>query len=213
MKNNETKLKMDEYLFLIPPTITFLITFGIRYHSNKDLSEDNSFWNLQMDIPVKVYTQKKIDSHLNLFLNFEIGYSGFIGSENELSKYLNIDRAIFTLKRNSQAPILSVYYLNGGIGVSILKSDFIPMISVNYGVYGQSTLFDIAYVNSSTPYQYNSILSKAHIGQDLTLELSFKIGKFFNTGYTFKNYKINSNISFLNNKYSIHYNSFGFTSF
>ncbi|MFZ1322241.1 MAG: hypothetical protein WAT71_11865 [Ignavibacteria bacterium] len=215
-KENEiktTKLKWEEYDYLISPTVGFAFTSGVGYHSNKDVSKNNPFWNLQMNIPVKVYTEKKMKSPFNVFLNFETGYSGFIGSENDLSNYLNIDRTLLKLERNSQGPILSEYYFNGGIGVSILNVDFIPMIAIDYGVYGQSTFFDLTYLSSSNPILGSNNLSKAHIGQGVTIELSIKIGKSFFSGYSFKSYKIKSELAFLNNVYSAHYFSIGLTSF
>lgn len=212
-EKKKTRQKMEEYKSLISPTTGFSTTAGIGYHSNNNNNSKYApFGNLQLNIPVKVYTQKKMDSPLNVFLNFELGYSGFIGNENDLAGYLNIDKSTYTLEKNSQGPILNEYYINAGVGISILKVNFIPMLSVNYGVFGQSTFFDLFYTSSSIKIQSNK-LSKIHIGQGLTLELSFKLGKSFLLGYSFKNYKINSSLSFLDNKYSAHCIIIGFTSF
>jgi len=214
-KNNQKK--WEEYDELISPTTGFTFTSGIGYNTNQNSSESASFWNLQMDIPVKLYTQKKLNSPLNVFLNFEGGYSGFIGTESQLYKYLNIGNSLYTLKRNTNGPPFSEYYVNGGVGVSILSQSLKPMLIFSYGVYGQSTLFNISPVsdpiNDPSNNLYGNILSQVHVGQGFNLEFSLKIGSAFIIGYAFKNYSIESNLYFLKNNYSAHYFNIGLSSF
>lgn len=213
VEQKEIKIKWEEYDKLIKPTTGFTFLSGIGYHSNQNSSIGAPFWNLQMDVPIKLYTQKKLNSPINIFLNFEAGYSGFIGTESELFKYLGIKNNLFNLERNNDGPILGEYYLNGGIGISMLSQSLKPMLAIYYGVYGQSTSFDITSGNDYVTYYYKDNLSALHLGQGLDIELSLKIGSSFIVGYAFKSYNIESNIYFLKNNYTANYFNIGLSSF
>lgn len=209
----EIQAKKKEYEDLVKPTTAFTFVAGIGYHINKNPSTNASFWNLQMEVPVKLYTQKKTMTPLNVFLNFDAGYSGFIGTENQLNKFLNIDDPSLVLNRVNSGPILGEYYLNGGIGLSLLSKTLKPMIAIYYGVYGQSSNFNLTSVSNPDIYYFERKLSELHIGQGFKIELSLKIGSSFIFGYSYNNYKIESNIYFLNNNYSAHYLNLGLSSF
>lgn len=213
VEQKEIQIKWEEYYNLIKPTTGFTFLSGIGYHSNQKPSTGAPFWNLQMDVPIKLYTQKKLNSPINIFLNFEAGYSGFIGTESELFKYLGVKNNLLTLERNSNGPILGEYYLNGGVGISMLNQSLKPMLSIYYGVYGQSTTFNITSVNNTNTYYFKEYLSAIHMGQGLDIELSLKIGSSFIIGYAFKSYNIESNVYFLNNKYTANYFNIGLSSF
>ncbi|MBK7256068.1 MAG: hypothetical protein IPI04_19690 [Ignavibacteria bacterium] len=212
-KQKEIKAKKEAYKNLIEPKTGFTLRPGIGYHSNKNASANAPFWNLEMDIPVKLYTQRKYESPLNVFLNFEAGYSGFIGTESELYKYLNVNNPVLTLKRSNSGPIIGETYLNCGVGVSILSESLKPMLAIYYGIYGQNTSFNLVSVNDPNSFSFEKYLSEFHIGQGFKIELSLKIGSAFIIGYAYKNYKIESNLYFLNNKYDAHYFNIGLSSF
>lgn len=212
-KQKEIKAKKEAYKNLIEPQTGFTLRPGIGYHSNKSSSVNAPFWNLEMDIPVKLYTQKKYESPLNVFLNFEAGYSGFIGTESELYKYLNVNNPVLTLKRSNSGPIIGETYLNCGVGVSLLSESLKPMLAFYYGIYGQNTSFSLVSVNNPNSFSFEKYLSEFHIGQGFKIELSLKIGSAFIIGYAYKNYKIESNLYFLDNKYGAHYFNIGLSSF
>lgn len=87
------------------------------------------------------------------------------------------------------------------------------MLAIYYGIYGQNTSFNLVSVNDPNSFSFEKYLSEFHIGQGFKIELSLKIGSAFIIGYAYKNYKIESNLYFLNNKYDAHYFNIGLSSF
>lgn len=210
----EQKTRKSDINQLLEPTVGLNFKSGVGFSSNSKNNTSGSslpFWNIEMDLPIKVYTVNNIDFPFNIFINISAGYSGFIGDSSKMLNFFNLEKSQFNIKKNTNGTVLGNYYVNTGIGFALLSNSVTPMISFSYGGYGVHTNFSV--LDASNIEYFENELSKNHFGHGFMAEFAVKFGSTFNIGYTYQNYQIQSSLYFLNNRYESHSVKLGVTSF
>lgn len=203
---------LENYHKLIYPNTGVIFSAGIGNNINTKINTDGYFWHLNLDVPVKLATIMPPGPAFTFFLNFDAAYQGMIGSSKDVGKYFKVD----SLVSLNNGPLVGEFYFSGGFGVGLLNKSVVPMFSVYYGLYGQHHGFELLNSqNNPSTLLINKEISKVLIGSGFKIELSIMIGKnpgFF-IGYSFRDYNINSDLDFLDNRYSGNFINLGIINF
>lgn len=220
-KRNEIekkRLALENYNNLIQPKVGINFTAGMSMNSNSKSNSNLYFWNVQLDIPIKLATLKPPSPTFSFLLNIDAGYQGALGNADDASKYFNITNSYgndYLIKPDNKI-MLGEGYINPGIGVAFLNKHIIPFFCAYYGLYAQHSSLQFINLNSNSNIsEINKNLEKVQLGHGFKLETGFMIGKRpgFILSYSFRNYSINSKVDFLDNTYTSHLISLGITNF
>lgn len=208
------KEREQTYQRLKEPTVGYNFRGGFGVHNNTKYSSRNLiFWNLELDLPIKLFTLPPPAPTISFPLNLDVGYQGSIGGSSEIQKFLAIEDYEINLENG---PPIGELYFNGGLGIAILTDYFAPIITANYGIYIQYKNFRLSNpYNNSYIENINKKLGEIGVGSGLKVEVGFRIGKSpaFFMGYSYRNYYIKSDVNFLSNRYEAHYINIGLLGF
>jgi hypothetical protein len=207
---------LDLLNILIEPKTGVLFKGGLGQHNNSKYISNITFWNLELGIPVKLFTTHSVPVPLNGFLNFDLGYSGvFSSTSTELTNYFGLNNSSYSVEKDGESIPINEFYLNAGFGLSILNKYVTPLFCASIGLYTQSYAIKVKDINSSYITYFNDEFSKINIGFGYKFDIALKIGgkPGFYVGYTYKNYNINSKYSITSNNFNANYFSIGVINF
>lgn len=204
----------EEYEVIKLPNVGFSFKAGLSGQENNNVKNSNLFfWNLQFDLPIKLYTIPPPGPRFSFVLNFDIGYEGSIGGIKEIKKYLGVD----SITSSNNGPLIGQLFINSGLGISFLNASVLPLISLNYGICYQHYGFERDnYGNYSILNDpLNNELSKGGLGYGYKIEFALLIWKnpSLSISYSFRSYNVKTDINFLNNKYNEHNFNIGVINF
>ena len=222
LENNESKKKSEikgritareEYEQIKLPDVGVSLRGGIGNQLNSNNQNSNlAFWNLQVDLPIKLYTIEPPGPRFSFVLNIDLGYQGSIGGIKEIKRYLKNDSII----SSNNGPLIGQLYFNSGLGISFLNKTVSPILTFEYGIYYQHYGFEMDTKYSSNIYNtYDDDISKGSIGHGFKVDLSILFWKnpSLVIGYNYRNYSFKSDIKFLNNRYTEHSFNIGIINF
>lgn len=194
----EKKIKLErEYQELIEPSVGISLNAKAGLANTELGTKSLPQVSLELQLPIKLITEKK--SKICVFMNNSLGYDYLIveQSSQDFQNFIRLNTTKY--KVNTQPKGIGNVNYVGGIGLSLLNKNFIPMISINYGVLMQ-TILDGEIVDNNANRKYSN---ETAFGNGLYIKASFILGRssHFGFGYTYSNVDFNGDYDF--NKYNL----------
>lgn len=204
-QKQETTTSLERYNYLIQPKTGIIFKAGAGVNMNSRTAYSSYFWNIQLDVPIKLGTVRPPSPAFAFYLNIDAGYQGLIGSTGEVERYYGI----LGVQSKGAGPLVGEFNLNAGAGLALLGRFITPMLTAYYGFYGQYQGFSLP--NNYYGTQMSSIAPGSGFKIDFSLMISKNPG--FVIGYNYRNYNLYSSLYFLDNGYSGHQINLGIINF
>ena len=194
----EKKIRAErEHEELIDPNVGISLNAKLGYASTEFGLKSLPQVALELQLPIKLVVERK--SKICLFMNNSVGYDYLIiqQSSQDFQNFSRLNTTKYTVNVQPKG-IGNVNYV-GGVGVSLLNKNFIPMISINYGVLMQ-TVLDGEIIDNINNRKF---ANETAFGNGIYIKASFIVGRksHFGFGYTYSNVDFNGDYDF--NKYNL----------